>query len=390
MNKTLAFYNPFAIMMPRVKMPAKRSRRKNPPFPSSEEEASPENRIDNCSVLIGKNVDLASFTFEVSSFHLEDYFVAMGWVSILTLNEKAYPTIMKEFYKKIVFSPGTGISCLVRDKRMKITRELIYTILELEDGGIRLYTSKMILHLEEYNSAEACCCVTKKHFEALARLSTNQLTLTCRVLHNIISHIIVHQKGHLDEVNHYDVFLLDSILVGQKLDFTYIMLNHMDSVLRSTNPKALPYGMILAKIFQHFKVSFRNAITLLPKSTDTINALALKRMKFFKEDGQWVTKSKGFDDESRHSTLPFEGGEEMDENKDDPLSRLRSHRPSSSTSGFTFTEDHFNLLNGRIDLLISTMEGLHHTAEGLHHTMGTLQQLVDGDDITSSSTLIPS
>ncbi|KAL2512542.1 Uncharacterized protein Adt_18142 [Abeliophyllum distichum] len=196
----------------------------------------------------------------------------------------------------MIFTPGMGISCLVRNKQIRITRELIRSILELEDGGIHLYTTRTIPHLEEYNPVETCCRVTEKHFEAVVCLSTNQLTLPCRVLHNIISHIIVPRKGHLDEVNHYDVFHLDSIFVGRKLDCPYIMLHHLDSVLRGTRPKALHYGMILTKIFQHFEVSFRNAIALLPKNTDTINTLTLKRMKIFKEDGQWVTKSKGFDD----------------------------------------------------------------------------------------------
>ncbi|KAL2480791.1 berberine bridge enzyme-like 13 [Abeliophyllum distichum] len=84
-----------------------------------------------------------------------------------------------------------------------------------------------------------------------------------------------------------------------------------------------------------------------------------------------MAQSKGFDDESGHSTLPFEGGEEMDEDEDEPLPRPRSNRLSSSTSGFTFTEDHYNLLNGRIDSFTST-------AEGLHNSMVTLQDLVVG------------
>ncbi|KAL2541903.1 hypothetical protein Adt_02881 [Abeliophyllum distichum] len=92
--------------------------------------------------------------------------------------------------------------------------------------------------------------------------------------------------------------------------------------------------------------------------------------------GQWVAQSKGCDDESGPSTLPFEGGEEMDENEDEPPRRPRSQRPLSSTS--SFNKAHFNVLNGRMDSLTSSVEGLHHTAEDLHHTMGTLQQSVDG------------
>ncbi|KAL2505361.1 hypothetical protein Adt_20982 [Abeliophyllum distichum] len=181
------------------KMSAKRSLREMTPPSSSEEEASQMTEIDRCPVLIGKNVDLASFTFVAPSFHIEDLFAS-----------------------------------------------------------------------------------------------------------------------HLDEVNHYEVVILDSILIGRKLDFSYIMLQHMNSVLSGTQPKALSYGMILAKIFQHFEVSFRDSVVLFPKAIDTINNLTLKCMNYFKEDRQWVVKSKEFDDELGPSTLPFEGCEEMDEDEDDP------------------------------------------------------------------------
>ncbi|KAL2531471.1 Uncharacterized protein Adt_04822 [Abeliophyllum distichum] len=286
--------------MPRMKMSAKCSRRERPHSSSSSEEEDPQiKRIGRCPVLLGKNVDLTSFTFDAPSFHIEDIFVGIGWVGILTLNDKVYPSIVKDFYKKMTFSPGTEITCLLRNKRVKITQDLIHSLLCLEVGGIRLYTTKTILHTEEYNPVKTCRRVTEKHFETPAHLSKNQLTLTCGVLHNIISHIIVPRKGHHDEVNHYNVFLLNSILLGQKLDFPYIMLQHMNSVLSGTRPKALPYRTILTKVFEHFGVSVHDS------------------------DGQWVAKSKGFDDESGPSTLLFEGGEEMDEDEDEPPQRPR-------------------------------------------------------------------
>ncbi|KAL2512240.1 hypothetical protein Adt_17840 [Abeliophyllum distichum] len=88
--------------------------------------------------------------------------------------------------------------------------------------------------------------------------------------------------------------------------------------------------------------------------------------------------SKEFDDELGPSTLLFEDGEEIDddEEEDEPPPRPRSQRLSSSTFGFT--EDHFNLLNGRIDSLTSSVEGLRNRAEDLHRTMETLQHSVYG------------
>ncbi|KAL2525601.1 Uncharacterized protein Adt_10655 [Abeliophyllum distichum] len=360
-------------------MAVKRTRSERPPSSSSSDEEDPHTkRIDRCPIQIGKNVDLASFTFDAPSINIENLFIGMGWVPILTLNDKVYPTIVKDFYTKINFSLGSGITCLHRNKLIKITHELIRSILHLEDGGVRLYTTKKIPHSDDYDPVKAFCHVIGKQFEAAVHLSTNQLTISRRILHNIISYIIVPRKGHLDEVNHYDVFLLDSILRGRKIDFSYIMMQHMSCVLSGTRPKALPYEMILTKKFHHFKISFRDSVAVLPEATDTINVLTLKRMKIFKKNGQWVVKSKGFDDESGPSTLPFEG-EDMDADEDVPPSsppRPRSHRPSSSTSGFT--EDHFNLLNGPIDSLTSSMDGLHHTANELRLTMETLQQSVDG------------
>ncbi|KAL2485819.1 Uncharacterized protein Adt_30575 [Abeliophyllum distichum] len=368
-------------------MAAKRPRRERFPSSSSSEEEDPQiKQFDCCPIRVGKNVDLASFTFEAPSFHIEELFVGMGWVEILTLADEVYPSLVKDFYKKIIFSPGTEITCFLKNKRIKITRDLIRSLFRLEDGGIRLYTTKTIPHTEEYNPVVAYRRVTRKYFDASARLSTNQLTLTCRVLHNIIVHIIVPQKGHHDKVNHYDVFLLDSTLLGRKLDFSYIMIQHMNYVLSGTRPKALPYGMILTKVFEHFGVSIHDSVDLLPKATDTINISTLKRMKIFKEDGQWVAKSKGFDDESGPSTLPFEGGEEMDEDEDVPPPRSRSQRPLSSTSGFN--DDCFNFLNGRIDSLASTVDGLQHAVSDLQNTAATIQSTVGGlqtsvDGITS-------
>ncbi|KAL2487088.1 Uncharacterized protein Adt_31844 [Abeliophyllum distichum] len=166
------------------------------------------------------------------------------------------------------------------------------------------------------------------------------------------------------------------------------MIQHMNSVLSGTRPKALPYGMILTKFFEHFGVSVLNTVAFLPKAINTINTLTLKRMKIFKENGQWVAKSKGFDDESGPSTLPFEG-EDMDADEDaspPPPPRPHSHQLLSSTSDFN--EDHFNLLNGRIDSLTTTVDGLQHTVNDLQNTATTIQATVGGiqtsvDGITS-------
>ncbi|KAL2505862.1 Uncharacterized protein Adt_21483 [Abeliophyllum distichum] len=96
-------------------------------------------------------------------------------------------------------------------------------------------------------------------------------------------------------------------------------------------------------------------------------------MKIVKKQRQWVAKTKGFDIESGPSTLSFEGDKAMDDDGQDeedvpclsPTHDMpRSSFPSSSSS-FTFSEDHYNLFNSRINSRISIVDGLQYSVYGL-------------------------
>ncbi|KAL2461582.1 Uncharacterized protein Adt_45002 [Abeliophyllum distichum] len=192
---------------------------------------------------------------------------------------------------------------------------------------------------EGYNPVEACSRVTDKTFQNATKLSANQLTLTCKVLHNIIAHIIVPWKCHPNEVTLFDLFLLDSFLVYRKIDFPFIVLNHMNHVYSARRIVGFPYGMLLTKIFHHFEVPISNKVSNSQKPTNTINLSTLKRMKIVKEQGQWVMKTQGFDTESRPSMLSFEGDEVMgdDEQKEEdiPFPSPNHDMPRSSFSSLS-------------------------------------------------------
>ncbi|KAL2531459.1 hypothetical protein Adt_04810 [Abeliophyllum distichum] len=95
------------------------------PTPSSDDEASPKNCVDKCPILNGKNINLTSFTFDAHSFHIENYFVSMDWVSIVTLDEKVYPNLMKESYQDMTYSLGLSITCMVLISKGRIPSKLV-------------------------------------------------------------------------------------------------------------------------------------------------------------------------------------------------------------------------------------------------------------------------
>ncbi|KAL2504750.1 hypothetical protein Adt_20371 [Abeliophyllum distichum] len=75
--------------------------------------------------------------------------------------------------------------------------------------------------------------------------------------------------------------------------------------------------------------------------------------------------------------------DEADDEKDvhppsHPHDISSSHMLSSSISGFSFTEDHYNLLNDRIYSFTTTVDSLQHTVDGLQNTATSLQHSVEG------------
>ena len=50
-----------------------------------------------------------------------------------------------------------------------------------------------------------------------------------------------------------DLWLVDSILCGRKVNLGFLIVQHMANVLASAH-SVLPYGMLLDTIFQYFEI----------------------------------------------------------------------------------------------------------------------------------------
>ena len=103
-----------------------------------------------------------------------------------------------------------------------------------------LVPSKVIEHL---------CEVPVGH--GLRKANAHSLSIKFRVLHHIITFSIIPRGGHREELSYVEAFLVDSLLVGHRVNLGYIMLNHMIAFCESTT-WVLPYGRFLTKVFREF------------------------------------------------------------------------------------------------------------------------------------------
>ena len=85
--------------------------------------------------------------------------------------------------------------------------------------------------------------------QRMSKPLAHNLTVSSRVLHHMISSILLPLGGHRDEVFYFEAFIVDSILTGRWIHVRYLMMMHMISCCESTT-RVLPYGHFLTGVFK--------------------------------------------------------------------------------------------------------------------------------------------
>ncbi|GFS43266.1 hypothetical protein Acr_00g0084460 [Actinidia rufa] len=71
-----------------------------------------------------------------------------------------------------------------------------------------------------------------------------------------IVHNIIPKAGHYNQVTTMDAFIIYKAAIDESLNLNYIILKEMADV-RNHNTRALYYGALLTKVFNHFTVNLR-------------------------------------------------------------------------------------------------------------------------------------
>ena len=69
-----------------------------------------------------------------------------------------------------------------------------------------------------------------------------------RLLLLFVQHNIIPTGGHRSEPSYFDLWLVDCILCGRKVNLGYLMVQQMSNLLTSVHD-ILPYGMVLTLMF---------------------------------------------------------------------------------------------------------------------------------------------
>ncbi|KAH9801446.1 hypothetical protein KPL71_001040 [Citrus sinensis] len=116
---------------------------------------------------------------------------------------------------------------------------------------------------------------------------TQCLCLQTRFLLRIIQSIVLPRSGHLDEVSHMDVAMIDYILRGRLVDLGYSIIRTMLSI-PALITRSLPYGHFITRILKFFEVPILEPSCRPSKG---IGDEVIVGLGFEWKDGTWVKYS---------------------------------------------------------------------------------------------------
>ena len=120
-------------------------------------------------------------------------------------------------------------------------------ILSVIDDGDEVYDSNNWLIQSNFDAQVPLKHLCKPKSWHL-KLKSKDLILQARLLLLFVQHNILIGGGHRSESFYMNLWLVDSILYGRKVNLGFLIVQHMANVLSSTR-NVLPYGMFLTTIF---------------------------------------------------------------------------------------------------------------------------------------------
>ncbi|GAV72049.1 hypothetical protein CFOL_v3_15538 [Cephalotus follicularis] len=231
-------------------------------------------------VLCGSVVD-----FEFTSgdnFPLEQWFSTLGWKEYFSINVPYYIELVKEFYSNLLNVGGDcdnlGIKSKVSKSVIKFDGKLLGGILSVPADGSKFFETKKWPEDPEL-VLEDCLRVfylNENLFGGMAK-PTNVLSAEHRLLHHIVStHVLPTSGGH-EKMSYQDLYVMWHVVARKPLNLPYLIMKNM---LRASSriDGALPYGMVITKIFPQFGFFPANEIPSRIDVGDIYNASSLKRM----------------------------------------------------------------------------------------------------------------
>ncbi|KAK9178223.1 hypothetical protein WN943_027413 [Citrus x changshan-huyou] len=229
--------------------------------------------------------------FEATHFQNHKHLAKRFHQQFMTCEENVYPDLVKVFYSNMdcsaekenrVITTVGGVSIEFDDSELNF-------VLGTSDDGLEIFSPRKRLDIDDYVHIDAvkniCHRIDLSDDDCTIHFRTQCLCLQTRILLLFIQSIVLPRSGHLDEVSHMDVALIDCILRHRPVDLGYTIVRNMLSIPKLIT-RSLPYGHFITRILKYFSVHIQEPSCRPSKS---IGDEAVSSLGFECCNGTWTS-----------------------------------------------------------------------------------------------------
>ncbi|KAH9658634.1 hypothetical protein KPL70_023569 [Citrus sinensis] len=256
--------------------------------------ASKTGKLDSHEKLAGSKPDFRfkSIRKVVFGFHLSTHnrLADVGWLNALVVEENVYPDLVKVFYSNMDCSAEkeNRVITTVGGVLIEFDDSELNSILGSSDDGLEMFSPRKPPDIDDYIYIDAfkniCRRVDLSDEDCTIHFRNKCLYLQTRILLRFIQSIVLPRSGHLDEVSHMDVALIDCILRHRPVDLGYTIVRNMLSIPKLIT-RSLPYGHFITRILKFFGVPIKEPSCRPSKG---IGDDAIFGLGFEWKNGTWV------------------------------------------------------------------------------------------------------
>jgi len=159
------------------------------------------------------------------------------------------------------------------------------------------------------------------------------LKLDERLIAFIVSWIVTPRGTNHSTLSEEDFFLIYCIMNKVKLNWIHLFKDHMQKAIRLSDFH-YPYPILISKFLHYFEVDIEEELAKIVKPSSEFNSGSLRKMRFTKIGGRWVSKDG---DQAGPSGTHYEEETEVAANLEEPTIETHGDDPSIDHMGHRMT-----------------------------------------------------
>ncbi|GAB2296367.1 hypothetical protein Dimus_030488 [Dionaea muscipula] len=207
------------------------------------------------------------------------------------------------------------------------------------NNGICDYVKEIWEETKYYNQLEITrMFANDDSIGKVRRVKSSEMKPFQRLLHIFVMKNIFPRFGKRDTASFMDLTYMDCLLTRKKVNLPRLMIRHMGYVINVQHHE-LPYGELLTRIFEAFKVPLDDKEGEEPVKTDYFEEIFLGISQLKREDGVWWLRSGA--NRRRDNVEEDENEEEVaqEENEGEPNEKEAKIKGSGSIEEYFDAED---------------------------------------------------